>query len=420
MTTIINADNGVVSGVSGLKYSADNSGILVLQTNGTTALTIDTSQNVTFAGTVNFATAAFTNLSYTGTLTGGTGVVNLGAGQFYKDASGNVIVGGISAINSAANRGNITVNGSSTAIISLGVGGVSKGYIYTQGTDIIANADTGAFTVQTSASQPVIFATNAAERMRISSTGNVGIGTTTPAAQLEIAGYPNATFRIGDGGTGYYQFTRQASDGYLHQNSNFNTTGFIWEIAASEKMRIDSSGNLLVNRTSRLNNGKLEVLASTSEQAIVSQVQSNGNSLFQGFNASGTVQFQVTGTAGVYIASLGTGLVYSNGGTLTSTNPSDSRLKTNIQDIAWGLKQINELRPVAYDLKTDTINQGTQYGFIAQEVQEVMPELIKTFIGEDEVEYLGLDKEGIYATLVKAIQELNAKVEALEAQLAAK
>ena len=46
MSNIINADNGSVSGVAGLKYSADTSGALVLQTNGTTALTIDTSQNI--------------------------------------------------------------------------------------------------------------------------------------------------------------------------------------------------------------------------------------------------------------------------------------------------------------------------------------------------------------------------------------
>lgn len=51
MTTNINADDGVVSGVAGLKTSADNSGVLALQTNGTTAVTIDTSQNATFNST---------------------------------------------------------------------------------------------------------------------------------------------------------------------------------------------------------------------------------------------------------------------------------------------------------------------------------------------------------------------------------
>jgi len=53
MTTIINADNGVVSGSAGLKTSADSTGVLELQTNGTTAATISTGQNVSFANTVN-------------------------------------------------------------------------------------------------------------------------------------------------------------------------------------------------------------------------------------------------------------------------------------------------------------------------------------------------------------------------------
>jgi hypothetical protein len=51
MAVTINADNGVVSGSAGLKNSADSTGILALQTNGTTALTLDASQNATFAGT---------------------------------------------------------------------------------------------------------------------------------------------------------------------------------------------------------------------------------------------------------------------------------------------------------------------------------------------------------------------------------
>ena len=51
MSSIINADNGVVSGSVGLKYASDNSGVLALQTNGTTAVTVDSSQNVGIAAT---------------------------------------------------------------------------------------------------------------------------------------------------------------------------------------------------------------------------------------------------------------------------------------------------------------------------------------------------------------------------------
>ena len=53
MTTTINADNGVSSGSAGLKYTADNSGQLALQSNGNTAISIDTSQNTTLSGYLN-------------------------------------------------------------------------------------------------------------------------------------------------------------------------------------------------------------------------------------------------------------------------------------------------------------------------------------------------------------------------------
>jgi hypothetical protein len=118
----------------------------------------------------------------------------------------------------------------------------------------------------------------------------------------------------------------------------------------------------------------------------------------------------VNGTArfgSAIVANLGTGLVYSNGGTLTSTNPSDQRLKNNIQSISYGLNEVLKLNPVTFDWKEDKINQGKQYGFIAQEVQKVMPDLVKNLGIKD---YLGLDKEAIFTILVKAIQELNDKI----------
>lgn len=57
MTTNINADNGVVSGVAGLKTSADNSGVLALQTNGTTALTVNASQAIGVGSTPSYGTS---------------------------------------------------------------------------------------------------------------------------------------------------------------------------------------------------------------------------------------------------------------------------------------------------------------------------------------------------------------------------
>jgi len=67
MAVTINADNGVSSGSAGLKQTADSTGVLAFQTNGTTALTLDTSQNATFAGTTKTIGYLVANLPAAGT-----------------------------------------------------------------------------------------------------------------------------------------------------------------------------------------------------------------------------------------------------------------------------------------------------------------------------------------------------------------
>jgi hypothetical protein len=125
----------------------------------------------------------------------------------------------------------------------------------------------------------------------------------------------------------------------------------------------------------------------------------------------------INSTGNVTINTLGTGTVYSNAGTLTNTNPSDERLKENIDDLEYGLTEILQLRPVTYNWINDTANQGKQFGFIAQEVQEIMPDLINEFTiteDEEEVVRLGLDKEAIFVAMVNAIKELKAEIELLK------
>ena len=118
MASIISA--GTTSGTS-LNLSGDTSGVLQLASNGsTTAVTIDTSQNV--------------------------------------------IVNGTSALNSAANRGNITIRGSSSRIINFGNASAETGYIV---------SDSSGLEIRNVENLPMIFATNNAERMRIDSGGRV-------------------------------------------------------------------------------------------------------------------------------------------------------------------------------------------------------------------------------------------------------
>jgi hypothetical protein len=123
---------------------------------------------------------------------------------------------------------------------------------------------------------------------------------------------------------------------------------------------------------------------------------------------SGTEAARIASNGAVTINNLGTGTVYSNAGVLTNTNPSDLNLKENINKIEYGLNEILQLNPVTFHWKNDTIEQGKQYGFIAQEVQDVMPDLVK------EGDYLGLDKEAIFTILVKGIQELKNENDSLK------
>jgi len=109
---------------------------------------------------------------------------------------------------------------------------------------------------------------------------------------------------------------------------------------------------------------------------------------------------------------LGTGIVYSSSGTLTSTNPSDIRLKQDIKPLEYGLNEIMALNPVKFKWKDGSNNGEEQVGLIAQNVQEVMPDLVKN-ISEDS-EFLGLDSYAINIVLINAIKELQERIKILE------
>jgi hypothetical protein len=174
---------------------------------------------------------------------------------------------------------------------------------------------------------------------------------------------------------------------------------------------------LAFNKFSVTNAANGQVVMGTSAGSAnsinFSQNYSNGQPGWEVYGSTTNLIFEFNGnTKALYLGNLGTGLVYSNGGILTSTNPSDNRLKENIEVLKYGLKDILKLRPVTYNWKKDVANQGIQFGFIAQEVQEVMPEAIKEF-GTD-IKYLGLEKDAIYAALINAIKELNDKIDNLK------
>ncbi len=114
--------------------------------------------------------------------------------------------------------------------------------------------------------------------------------------------------------------------------------------------------------------------------------------------------------------------IYFSGGLISA---SDKRLKSNIQDSDYGLKEIMQLAPKSYDMKDAPDKK--RYGLIAQDVQKVMSEFVSsTEVVVDEesgtketvaTEYLGVNYVDMIPVLIKSIQELNALVEAQAARI---
>jgi hypothetical protein len=149
MASILNADDGVVSGSAGLKSTADSSGVLALQTNGATAVT------VTAAGSVGIGTASPGQ------------ALDIQKSQAWATLTSTT--GTLSSLFKSSNTGGSSYFGRDNS-----TGGVFGSAAY-------------ATVVYGSGAYPMTFHTNDTERMRILSGGNVGIGTSSPASILDIS-----------------------------------------------------------------------------------------------------------------------------------------------------------------------------------------------------------------------------------------
>ncbi len=129
---------------------------------------------------------------------------------------------------------------------------------------------------------------------------------------------------------------------------------------------------------------------------------------------NGTTQFSVNNDGSTYVATLNSnGTVYSNSGVLTNTNPSDENLKENIQSMVGGTAIVNQLSPVSFEWKSGIGGTGTKYGFIAQEVQAVIPDIVST----DPSGTIGIDTVSLIPFLVKSIKEQQETIEQLRAEI---
>jgi hypothetical protein len=103
--------------------------------------------------------------------------------------------------------------------------------------------------------------------------------------------------------------------------------------------------------------------------------------------------------------------VYAVNGTIQT---SDRRYKDNLSELPYGLEEVKALRPVSFSW-ADEPEGEVHYGLVAQEVMEVLPEVVK--VGSDPEGTLGMNYSELVPVLIQAMQEQQAEIESLEARL---
>ena len=270
------------------------------------------------------------------------------------------------------------------------------------------------------AADTVAASTAGTERLRIDSSGNVGIGTSSPSTLLHV-GTTTAKIRIGaTAGSEYLDISRDSATGNIIYNAaqtSYGTHNF--QIAGTEAMRINTSGNLLVGTTTVYSNAKLVIDSKTASYPALAAFKTvTGDtanpaivvSKFDNDGSTSQVLMQFLYNNG----SSGLGQINGNGGGSAAFGSySDIRLKENVVNLPSQLNNIMSLRPVEFDWKDGS---GHQIGFIAQEVTEVYPDIV----GENADGMLTLtDMNKNDARLIKCIQEQQALILALTDRIAA-
>jgi hypothetical protein len=339
----------------------------IVDNGNATAITIDSSENVTFAGTLSLPNANATNeISFTGT-------------EFTN----------------------------------------------------VLSATTSGFQFGTTGAGYLALLTNNAEAMRIDSSGNVGIGTSSPSNLLHLHNTAGDSFiRMSGGGSlgvNYGGFVRgygvAGTGGYLDigviDANSFRTAIQVRQQAAeiifkngdTERMRL-SGGNLLVGTTSSsLTNANGIQLLPASGGANKPRINI-ATAGYTGGDFPLSIYSTAVGAWRFYVNAAGT--IHAVSTTITSL--SDERVKENIRDLDDGLSKVMQLQPRKFDWKEGKgKNITNDRGFIAQEFEQVFPDLVdewKDEAPEGEEPYKAVSAD-LIPTLVKAIQEQQATIEAL-------
>ena len=446
-TQILYNNSGTITGSSGLTYTGSNLTytstnpvffvISTLASSYSSFRLYNDQNSSSRALEIDYAGSTYSGSILSGGPTGEAGAISttgaypllLGTNNTTRitiDSSGNVGIG-ISTISSGVklqvngglfvSQGNFTTANSIIQQIGAVTGSANQYVPSSISFRTEAYVDVGAIAFNTNAG------TGNTERMRIDSSGNVGVGTTSPFGKVDAVGNSYGAFTARATATGANQTVLALSvvdNTYVNfANAVYYAQSHDWRInGTAVGMNIIPAGNLLLGTTTYYG-ASAHIVTNTSTSvygmAICDTASTTGGINF--LNSSGT---QV-------------GAIFINGASVTYATTSDYRLKENVAPMAGALEIVAKLKPVTYTWKSNGLKCQ---GFIAHELQEIVPECVSgekdamefvedldetgKIIGKKEIpKYQGIDTSFLIATLVSAIQEQQAMIEELKAKVAA-
>lgn len=275
----------------------------------------------------------------------------------------------------------------------------------------------------------IVFEAGGTERARIDTSGNLLVGATANPGIL------NRSVVIDSGSSSLAGYIlqndttgRTSTDGsalYISGSSlnlyNLENSPMVFGTNNTERARITSGGELFIGATAASGASRLVVAGSGASGRLAKFLGdtagdlSNASVLFSKFDNNSTtsqvfLQFAINNDA------TANGQINANGsGAVAFGSWSDARLKTNVVDLSSQWDNVKGLRPVEFDY-IEEVGGGHQIGFIAQEVREIYPDVVGER-ADGMLTLSGMSKNE--ARLIKALQEAMARIESLEARLAA-
>jgi hypothetical protein len=243
------------------------------------------------------------------------------------------------------------------------------------------------------------------EVMRVTSVGNIGMGTTTPQARLVVSNLGNNGYEIDPNGGFFTTYNRTTS---VFTKNTLRASAYTFNINNSnDAVNIDSSGNLLVGTSN-------SVPSSTVSGVRICNPSTDTSRWSCGSTTSTVTHIQFLNGNGVV------GNIQTSGSATSYVTSSDYRLKENIAPMTDALAKIALLKPVTYKWKVDG---SDGQGFIAHELQAIVPDCVtgeKDAVDtEGKPVYQGIDTSFLVATLTAAIQEQQTLITNLTTRLSA-